>query len=878
MIYYTRTLKRGVIALFALAMLCVVNTGLADGDKAGSKKSGADVAKKMVLVKDGVSLAPIVVFKNAPPYTRGAADELAEYIEKISGAKPEVIEGLPDPLPEQAIWVGYQPVLKKLFPKIDFDFKHPEEILIAAQGNNLVIVGRDRWDPDHMEVKGHRKKIVGMQLEYGTANAVYSFLQDYLNVRWLWPGKLGEDIIEQKTIAFAPFQYRYHPPIIGRSTVIRLSALGEWERSGDWTRHQRLQLDSLNLPGGHAFTKWWDTFHKTHPEYFALQPDGARDLGWNSPRTAKLCQSNPDIWDQWLADVEEQLKKNPNQTVFNGSPNDSYNSGICVCDNCRALDPPEADTCMYAWIGLSQDYTVMSDRYVTFGNHLVDKLKKRFPDKDYYVLMHAYGSVSLPAPVKAVPSENLIISYVPHFPWSEKDRKELKDGWRKWAERGTKKIIYRPNAGNHVGRANGLPEVLMKKTLEDFKFITKHGCIGIFIDTVWEHWATQGPQLYIMGLLAWNPHLDGQAVLNDYYQRGFGPAAADIKAYWELFEDARTEFVENDGKDFFKNFYTEDLLNKADKWLKRAAEKAAGNPKYSERVAFVRSGFEYTCLMTENYALMDKWRDSGGEDTVSADKVKGNWKQIDTIFKKYPLAFLAIYLQPGGRSMKGLHPDYPRGAKDIKPEKAKKAVKVIPAEKAGWTLAFSDDFKRNDLGKDWQVIDGKWVVKDGCLQGAGTLISSRGFSAGDKPGFQRLEFEVVADSKPLLLIKNKPTPKIHISDMSSFTHAQAPGEKKNSMFTGYFFQFGGFNNTKNRLIKKGRNCVLNSNPDILITPGKVHKIVVENDRGHLKQFVDGELVQEYNEKEPSLTDAGQDRIGFYFWTACKIFNVKVYVK
>lgn len=65
-------------------------------------------ADELVLVEEGQSLAPIVIFGDAPPFTRQAADELAQYIEKVSGARPEIIEGVPDPLPERAIWVGYQ--------------------------------------------------------------------------------------------------------------------------------------------------------------------------------------------------------------------------------------------------------------------------------------------------------------------------------------------------------------------------------------------------------------------------------------------------------------------------------------------------------------------------------------------------------------------------------------------------------------------------------------------------------------------------------------------------------------------------------------------------------------------------------------------------
>ena len=77
------------------------------------------------------------------------------------------------------MWIGYQPALDELFPDLDFDFKHPEEILIAASGTHVVIAGRDRWDPEHLTVEGIDERIVGRQQEYGTVNAVYTFLQDH---------------------------------------------------------------------------------------------------------------------------------------------------------------------------------------------------------------------------------------------------------------------------------------------------------------------------------------------------------------------------------------------------------------------------------------------------------------------------------------------------------------------------------------------------------------------------------------------------------------------------------------------------------------------------------------------------------------------------
>jgi len=80
----------------------------------------------LVDVGHGIAPAPLVLFDDAPPKTREAAVELADYVEKVCGGRPELIEGTPQPLPERAVWIGYQPALDELLTDIDFDFKHPD--------------------------------------------------------------------------------------------------------------------------------------------------------------------------------------------------------------------------------------------------------------------------------------------------------------------------------------------------------------------------------------------------------------------------------------------------------------------------------------------------------------------------------------------------------------------------------------------------------------------------------------------------------------------------------------------------------------------------------------------------------------------------------
>jgi len=627
---------------------------------------GTADAADLVLVEKGVSRAPIIVFKDAPPYTRRAGAELAEYIEKTSGAKPKVIEGLPVPIPEHAIWVGFQPKLKELFPTLDFDFKQPEEILIAANENHLVIAGRDRWNPEHLVVPGRNWTIEGKQLEYGTVNAVYTFLQDYLGVRWLWPGEVGEDIVKRDTISFAPFEYRYHPQFRERCHIFRLSALGDSRGfSHDWVRFQRLQLDSLQAPGGHPLANWFDKYHAEHPEYFALQPDGTRSgfPGPKEPTKAKLCTSNPAVWKQWLSNVAEDLQKDPNQTVFGASPNDSWNRGHCVCENCCAWDDPNGVMVRQAWQGVSKEWVSLSDRNITFANTLARLVKQRFPGQALYVAMSAYGDAYLRPPLKAVPDDNVIVSVVAGFflrdevirPDERLSPEAQRQFFRDWAKI-TSKLRWRPNIGSVGGFHQGQPDVVFGGTADDFRFVADNNCIGMFFDTIWEFWPTQGPLYYLMAQMAWNPRQDWQPVMDDYYQRGFGPAAADIKAYWTLMEEARNR-KEADRLEFTAVF-DDALFAKADDLLDRADAALAGVPEiYRKRVAFVRAGLEFTRLTMDTRVLMARAKESKGEDKEAAEKVRAIWQVKEQIARENLMNY--SFLRPGWRYAAGLHPDFP---------------------------------------------------------------------------------------------------------------------------------------------------------------------------------------------------------------------------
>lgn len=334
--------------------------------------AGQDSPAELVIAENGRAFLPVIVAQDATPYTKLAASELADYLGRAGGAGFEVLTGCPDRMPERAIWVGMHPELKEIFPTTDWTFSHPEEIQILCDGKNLAIAGRDVWDQAHMSIpagkneqerqsslapfQASNRDVEDFQSEYGTVNAVYTFLQDRLGVRWLWPGKIAEVVPKRDRIALGRFEFRYHPRVRMRYSLFAPCALfkdaGEpGKPEGDWARRQRLQLDSLYVPTtGPAFMDWHSRFHESHPEYFALQADGTRE--WHAmPQRAKLCESNPAVWKQWLKDVEEIVAKYPWRNVFNAAANDGYGAGHCLCEKCRAWDNPDAEPRAWTYQG-----------------------------------------------------------------------------------------------------------------------------------------------------------------------------------------------------------------------------------------------------------------------------------------------------------------------------------------------------------------------------------------------------------------------------------------------------------------------------------------------------------------------------------------------
>jgi len=552
--------------------------------------------KKIVLVDNGKPFGPILISPNCSPRTREAVEDLKSYFKKISGAEFKIETADPNRIPAKAIWIGYHKNFDKIFKKVDPELKL-EEIRIIANQNHLAIFGDDGPNAKVQDIIIEGDVFANAQASYGTINAIYCFIQDFLGVRWFWPGELGEDILENEDIILDPIDFSYQPQMITRFGVMGMIRPGRRPRFSEsdlWSVRQRLFYSSTQVNFGHPFKDWWEKYSKNFPSIFALTEKGDRKpLGIEE--RVKLCVSNNEIEQIWLDDLTSILKENPFNKFFNVGENDSYHTGHCVCDNCRKLDA----------VSILDEEKIVSDRNVYFANKLHKALQNKYgKNAGMKVLYCAYGNCR-PLPLKAKLNPEIGIVSVANFHLRRKASLDPEQNihieqYLNWSKQSNT-VFWRPNLGDPVGLTWGFYDVAFSQSFENFKFVAENNCKGVYFDLFREHWSTQGIQYYVDAQLAWNPYANKDVLLNDYFTRLYGPAHSEMKNFWMLVENTRNGLYENHGdlaRFWIFEGFNESWFEQTQQLLSSAEKKLAKSPKkYLARLNFVKNGFQYARLL-----------------------------------------------------------------------------------------------------------------------------------------------------------------------------------------------------------------------------------------------------------------------------------------
>ena len=501
---------------------------------------------------------------------------------------------------------------------------------IKTSENDVFICGPDtRGDP------------LDMKTGVGTLFGVYDLLEKNVSVRWLWPGTLGEVIPKHELVSIQNANTLVSPLLIqkqwragaeyggvpnggyyGFSTQAKFEAFSKGQNT--WLRRQRF-FQNPTMAYGHSFTKYYDEYYKTHPEYFAQLPDGKRRIDPKGSKQADMiamCVSQPALWNQ----IVENWKTAGKSEFINVCEDDT--PGSCVCSNCLGWDVPDPENTVPfderletvtkawqdakgGWSGWMNGLGSVTDRYVKFNNAVYGLASKERPDVK--TVFYAYNNYVKP-PIATKMNKNEFIGLIPggsHFPWNKPESDDFRKSLLAWSDVGAS-IFFRPNT---TYQGNAFPVFYGKTMAADLSYGFKHSMLGVDFDALTGQYAAQGPTLYCIARALNQPDQDADKFLDEFYS-AFGPAKNEVKAYFENWEaystkwdpestaaaEKRNEKYDSSWYAFYaisKEIFPKEAWDAGWKLLAKAKLAAKDDTLATQRVDFLEKGLKHAWLVQE---------------------------------------------------------------------------------------------------------------------------------------------------------------------------------------------------------------------------------------------------------------------------------------
>ena len=527
--------------------ICFVLFGVMLGTAPVLASPNGAPAPMLVLVDHGLPRAVLVLPAQPTPLEQQAADELRADVKKISGAELPIVHAGDDLAGRTPIRLG------------------------RAAGDAAIDPIREKGQPDAFVVKVDRSgaSLRGLT-DRGTLFAAYEVLEQ-LGVRWFMPGELGTVMPEADTLELKAQDDVQVPAFAMR----QLSLPGA---DSPWGQHTRLGGDYF--PSAHGIPPFKGSaakrLFKEHPEYFALV-DGKR-----SPKQIDV--ANPQVLKLTVAAVKDFFRKNPDAPWIGMGPNDG--DGFSEDPVSMALDGDDRDSFASA--------PSMTDRYIWFFNHVLEGIHDEFPDKK--IAFYIYADYVRP-PVRYTPDPRIVGALAPitlcrvHGPGNPVCPEKSYYAWLIGA--WSKKLSTVYDRGYWFNLADpGFPFIMVHRLRHQIPLAHKLGIAGWRVETA-PKWASETPSLYIAAKLMWNPDADVDALMQDFYDKFYGPAAEPMGAYTQLMIDALANGDYHTGGAFdMPLLYPAALRDKARALLDRAAA-SAGDGVFAKRVALTRKSFDY---------------------------------------------------------------------------------------------------------------------------------------------------------------------------------------------------------------------------------------------------------------------------------------------
>ncbi|HUT88144.1 MAG TPA: DUF4838 domain-containing protein [Thermoguttaceae bacterium] len=563
---------------------------------------------EMVLVAEGEPRCCVVIPDDASETVRRAAEELAAYVERISGASlPVVAEreaGSQTQGSRKRIDVG--PTQKSLAQVPEGFLGDEERVLIRSVPSGVLVSGG-----------GDR----------GTLFAVYRFLE-LLGYRWLAPGAENEVVPKRSTLAVGNVDVDTRPAFAWRLFSGRSGEESEaWGvkmgMNGLYTpeaaeRNGNAYYYPEAVPGVHAYAKIMpERYFKTHPEWYPML-GGKRVPG--ELHGKQLCVTAEGLADEFAANVIRIFDEDPACGLTSISPNDGY--GWCDCPDCEGLDDKLCGGRTTAQ-GLNRARPFRGDRVFWFANEVARRVAEKHPDKKLLVLAY----VNYAEPPDTVRPLSGVVPFLCHYapadysrpindPASEPNR-QFNDSLTRWAKVTPELLMY-----SYVSKSQWwrLPRPVVWNFAADVKYFHSLGIRRYFCQSSLSDWPLDGPLYYVIARLLWDPLADPRRIADEWTEAMFGPAAPDVKAFYEAVDAAARKTGQSyagNPRTQIPGLFDPPLMDEALAAIERA-EKVDADETVNERVAEVARTFRYGYWMVRAMDEYERYRNDFDPDAYES--------------------------------------------------------------------------------------------------------------------------------------------------------------------------------------------------------------------------------------------------------------------
>ena len=535
----------------------------------GTVTPGVRVAGALPIADSGAARAFVVVDGGAGVSEDYAAEELAGFLGRVTGASFPIHHALQPGGPN--LLVG--PVAARWAdPAFTTTGLGKEGIVLRRHGDHLILAGA-----------GAR----------GTLYAVYTFLEDQVGIHW-WTLN-ASTVPSLPTLVVNPPDVVYVPPFESRETNYGLhySAYGDWAARNKFNgprhalleaRHGGTQYRYIDVAGhsGHTFG-WYlppEQYFDDHPEWFALY-NGRRD-------TRGLNLLSEDMRQEFMNNIRSYLLANPDASLVSIS----------------AIDDAVTSQDAASQAIIAQEGSPMG-LMLRFVNSIAADLEIEFPGLMFETL--AYQE-TFQAPLITTPRSNVIIRLTDihasfSTPLSDPINAEFNQALANWLPLAD--TIYMWDYVVNFCFPD-IPHPNLRVLGPNLQFLAENGVKGVFEEAWTVRQGIIELRCWLLGQLLWDPYRDTQQLIETFAHGYYGPAGPHVVAYLDVIHDA----VEAAG-DYLSNcspptagFLSFETVNEAWSHLLLGEEAVGDDPILLERLQDfmepARSALEVHGLVGEN--------------------------------------------------------------------------------------------------------------------------------------------------------------------------------------------------------------------------------------------------------------------------------------